>query len=63
MSIRFKNVFQILTAVAEVAGLLSLLIKKFSIDMNLDSEHVLRRRAKNTSALESSPKSSQTSTS
>lgn len=55
----FENVFEVLTAVAALAGLLSLLIKKFSMDKKLDSEHVLRQGKKETSALESSGRPSQ----
>ncbi len=50
----FDNVFEVLTAVAGLAGLLSLLTKHFSMDKKLDSEHVLRQGKKETSALESS---------
>lgn len=59
----FENVFEVLTAVAGLAGLLSLLIKKFSMDKKLDSEHILRQGKKETSALESSPAATQTSSS
>ena len=59
----FGNVFEVLTAVAGLAGLLSLLIKKFSMDKALDSEHVLRQEKKEISALESVPDASQISAS
>lgn len=59
----FENVFEVLTAVAGMAGLLSLLIKQFSMDKKLDSEHVLRQGKKESSALESSPVASPPSTS
>lgn len=59
----FENVFEVLTAIAGLAGLLSLLIKKFSMDRELDSEHVLRQGEKETSTLESSPAASQICTS
>lgn len=48
----FKNVFQVLTAVAGLAGLLSVFIKDFTMDKELDSEHVLQHRTKESSALE-----------
>lgn len=41
--------------VAGLAGLLSLLIRKFSMDKELDSEHVLRQGEQEISAAESSP--------
>lgn len=59
----FENVFEVLTALAGLAGLLSLLIKEFSMDKELDSEHVLRQGKKGTAALESSPNAIETSTS
>lgn len=37
----FKNVFELLTAVAGVAGLMSLLIKGFTMDKALDTDHQL----------------------
>ena len=39
----FKVVFEVLTAVAGLAALLSLLIKEYTMDKKLDSEHVLHR--------------------
>ena len=38
----FKLVFEVLTAIAGLAGILGLLIKEYSMDKELDSEHVLR---------------------
>lgn len=38
----FKLVFEVLTAIAGLAGIFGLLIKKYSMDKGLDSEHVLR---------------------
>ena len=37
----FKNVFEVLTAVAGLAGLLSLFIKKYTMDKEINSEHIL----------------------
>ena len=51
----FDNLFEVLTALAGLAGLLSLLIEEFSMDKELNSKHVLRQGKKETSALESSP--------
>ena len=42
----FQNVFQVLTAVAGLAGILSLFIKRYSMDKDLGSEHVLQRGVK-----------------
>jgi MFS family permease len=42
----FQNVFQVLTAVAGLAGLLSLFIKRYNMDKNLGSEHILQRSTK-----------------
>lgn len=42
----FRNVFQVLTAVAGLAGLLSLFIKRYSMDKDLGSEHILQRGMK-----------------
>ncbi|KAL9616038.1 MAG: hypothetical protein Q9160_009039 [Pyrenula sp. 1 TL-2023] len=39
----FKVVFGILTGIAGLAGILSLLIKAHTLDKDLDSEHVLKR--------------------
>lgn len=39
----FKVVFEVLTAVAGLGAILSLLIKEYTMDKKLDSEHVLRR--------------------
>ena len=39
----FKVVFQVLTAVAGLGAVLSLLIKEYTMDRKLDSEHVLCR--------------------
>lgn len=39
----FRNVFQVLTAVAVLAALLSLFIKRYSMDKGLGSEHILLR--------------------
>ena len=36
--------FEVLTAIAGFAGLLSLLIKEYTTDKNLDSKHVLGRK-------------------
>lgn len=44
----FKLVFEVLTALAGLAGFSSLLIKEFTMDKKLDSEHVLHQ-AKNDS--------------
>lgn len=40
----FKLVFEVLTAIAGLAGILSLLIKEYTMDKELDSEHVLRQQ-------------------
>ena len=48
----FKTVFEVLTAIAGLAALLSLFIKEYTMDKGLDSEHVLRQ-AKESSASES----------
>ena len=48
----FKIVFEVLTAIAGLAGLLSLLIHEYTMDRELDSEHVLRPEKKETSASE-----------
>ena len=40
----FRVVFEVLTAIAGLAGLLSLFIKEYTLDKALDSEHVLRQR-------------------
>ncbi len=47
----FKNVFEVLAAIAGLAGVLSLLIHEYPMDRALDSEHVLRPE-KETSASE-----------
>lgn len=39
----FQNVFHVLTAVAGLAGILSLFIKRSSMDKDLGSEHILQR--------------------
>lgn len=39
----FKVLFGILTGIAGLTGILSLLIKEYTMDKDLDSEHVLRR--------------------
>lgn len=39
----FKVVFEVLTALAGLAALLSLLIKEYTMDKELDSEHVLHQ--------------------
>lgn len=57
----FENVFEVLTALADLAGLLSLFIKKFSMNREINSEHVLRRGKEETAALEASPGARETS--
>lgn len=47
----FRKVFEVLTAIAGFAGVLSLLIKEYSMDIELDSEHILRQGEKYTAAL------------
>lgn len=42
----FKVVFEALTAIAGLAGLLSLFIQEHTMDKELDSEHVLRQEKK-----------------
>ena len=39
----FKVVYEVLTAIAGLAGLLSLLIKEYTMDKDLDSEHILSK--------------------
>lgn len=39
----FKLVFEVLTAIAGLAAILSLFIKEYTMDKELDSEHVLRQ--------------------
>jgi MFS family permease len=39
----FQRVFQVMTGIGSVGGLLSLLIRHYSMDKGLDSGHVLRR--------------------
>lgn len=45
----FAVVFEVLTAIASLAGILSLLIKEYTMDKDLDSEHVLGERKKTSS--------------
>ena len=52
----FDNLFEVLTAVAGLAGILSLLIKEYTMDRELSSEHVLRKGKRETAALEALPK-------
>lgn len=40
----FENVFEVLTGIAGLAGLLSLFIREFTMDKGLGSDHVLRNR-------------------
>ena len=40
----FRNVFEVLIGIAALAGLLSLFVKKYTMDKELGSEHVLRPR-------------------
>jgi uncharacterized membrane protein YraQ (UPF0718 family) len=49
----FQNVFQVLIAVAGLAGLLSLFIKRYGLDKNLGSEHILQRGVKKQESSES----------
>ena len=51
----FRNVFEVLTALAGLAALLSLFIKEYTMDKELDSEHTLRRAEKATSSPEARP--------
>ncbi|MCJ1403034.1 hypothetical protein MMC11_006256 [Xylographa trunciseda] len=51
----FKNVFEVLTALSGLAAILSLFIKEYTMDKELDSEHTLRRALKETSFPEALP--------
>ncbi|KAI9683736.1 MAG: hypothetical protein M1822_005926 [Bathelium mastoideum] len=44
----FENVFEVLTGVAGLAGLLSLFIKEYTMDKGLGSDHVLKHGKKET---------------
>lgn len=46
----FKVVFEVLTAVAGLAAFLSLLIKEYTMDKALDSEHILRQEKEESAA-------------
>jgi MFS family permease len=46
----FRNVFEVLTAIAVLGGLFSLLIKHASLDRALESEHVFEKKADESSA-------------
>lgn len=48
----FRNVFQVLTAVACLASLLSLFIKRYSMDKDLRSEHILYQGMKKQESVE-----------
>ena len=46
----FANVFEVLTGIAGLAGILSLFIKEFTMDKGLGSDHILRDQMADTDA-------------
>jgi MFS family permease len=44
-AVAFRNVFEVLTAIAVLGGLVSLLVKHASLDRALQSEHVFEKKA------------------